>query len=315
MIRKILFIDSTHPLLVQKLKDAGFIVELDYESSKEEVIAKISSFFGVIIRSRFTIDKTFIDHASQLKFIGRVGAGMESIDVDYAKSKGIACISSPEGNRNAVGEHALGLLLALSNNIVKANSEVKAGVWSREANRGFELEGKTIAIIGYGNTGSAFAQKLSGFHANVIAYDKYKTGFSSDIVTEVTEEKLFELADVVSFHVPYNQETHYYFNTNYINKYIKSLYLLNTSRGKVVCIEDLVTCLRTKKIVGAALDVLEYEDTSLNNAPKELWSEGMNFLSQAPNVILTPHIAGWTNESNVKLSTIIADKVIYLFNK
>ncbi len=315
MKRKILFLDSTHPLLMQKFLDSGFEVDIDYQSPKEMVMSKISSYFGVIIRSRFIIDKTMIDHATQLKFIGRVGAGMENIDTDYAQLKGIICLNSPEGNRNAVGEHTLGLLLALSNHIVKANNEVKQGLWKREENRGFELENKTIAIIGYGNTGSAFAQKLSGFNANVIAYDKYKSGFSSAYVKEVNEEEIFKLADILSFHVPYNEETHYYFNQNYMDNFDKSVYLLNTSRGKVVNVDDLVACLKSKKVLGAALDVIEYEDVSLNNAPQELWTDGMNYLANASNVILTPHIAGWTLESNIKLSTIIADKVIEIFNK
>lgn len=312
-MNKILFIDSTHPMLSQRLESAGYLIDFDFISSKEEIANKISDYFGIIIRSRFKIDKPFIDAAANLRFIGRVGAGMENIDVAYAESKQIHCISSPEGNRDAVGEHTIGLLLALSNHIVKANNEVKNGLWLREENRGFELEGKTIAIIGYGNMGSAFAKRLSGFNANVIAYDKYKSGFSSDIVTEATMDEVYEKADILSFHVPYTEETHYLFNKKYINKFKKSLYLLNTSRGKVVCIDDLTDALKSSKVLGAGLDVLEYEDISLKNAPKEQWTESMHYLANASNVILTPHIAGWTKESNIKLSTIIADKVIDIF--
>ncbi len=314
-MNKILFIDSTHALLAERLKENGYEIEFDFTSTKEQIIDKIDAFFGVIIRSRFKIDRSFIDAATQLKFIGRVGAGMENIDVAYAESKKIHCISSPEGNRDAVGEHTLGLLLALSNNIVKANNEVKSGLWLREENRGFEIEGKTIGIIGYGNMGSAFARRLMGFNCKTIAYDKYKTGFTSEFVTEVSIEEIFEQTDILSFHVPYTEETHYIFNKKYIDKFKKSLYLLNTSRGKVVSIDDLADAIKNDRIKGAALDVLEYEDVSLKNSPKHEWSESMNYIANSPNVILTPHVAGWSFESNIKLSTIIADKVIDIFNK
>ena len=313
MSNKILFLDSTHPLLAQRLEEAGYIVEQDFTSTKDELISKISDYFGFIIRSRFKIDKAFIDAASNLKFIGRVGAGLENIDVEYANSKNIHCINSPEGNRDAVGEHTLGMLLCLANNIVKANNEVKDGLWHREPNRGFELKGKTIAIIGYGNMGSAFAQRLVGFNANVIAYDKYKSGYSSEFVIESTMYDVFNQADILSFHLPYNSETHFIFNNEYINQFKKSIYLLNTSRGKIVKTDDLVEGLQSKKVLGAALDVLEYETVSLNNTPKNEWTTSMNYLATAQNVILTPHIAGWTQESNIKLSTIIADKVIEIF--
>lgn len=315
MKQKILFIDSTHPMLVQRLQDAGYITEFDFESTKQEIEAKISSYFGVIIRSRFLIDAPFLDAASSLKFIGRVGAGMENIDVNYAISKNIQCINSPEGNRDAVGEHTLGLLLSLSNHIVKANNEVKNGIWLREENRGFEIKGKTIAIIGYGNMGSAFAQRLVGFEANVIGYDKYKSGFSSSFVKEVTMDEVFEQADIISLHLPYTKETHALFCEKYIQQFKKSVYLLNTSRGKIVKISDLVNALNSNVVLGAGLDVLEYENVSLKNAPKSSWTDDMYYLSRAQNVILTPHIAGWTNESNIKLSTIIADKVIDFFKK
>ncbi|MEI6348105.1 MAG: NAD(P)-dependent oxidoreductase [Bacteroidota bacterium] len=312
-MKKILFLDSTHPILSLRFEEAGYVVEHDYTSTKEEVMNKIMNYFGVIIRSRFIIDKPFIEASSQLKFIGRVGAGLENIDLEYASFKNIQCINSPEGNRDAVAEHTLGMLLCLANNIVKANNEVKNGLWLREANRGFEIKGKTIAIIGFGNMGSAFAQRLIGFEAKVIAYDKYKSNFSSAIVEECTMEKVFNEADIVSFHVPYNSETHFLFEKKYINQFRKSIYLLNTSRGKVVKTDDLVEALKQKKVLGAALDVLEYESVALNNKDKEQWSESMNFLAMAQNVILTPHIAGWTVESNIKLSTIIADKVTEIF--
>lgn len=312
-MKKILFLDSTHPILSLRFEEAGYVVEHDYTSTKEEVMNKIMNYFGVIIRSRFIIDKPFIEAGSQLKFIGRVGAGLENIDVEYASLRNIQCINSPEGNRDAVAEHTLGMLLCLANNIVKANNEVKDGLWLREANRGFEIKGKTIAIIGYGNMGSAFAQRLIGFEAKVIAYDKYKSNFSSAIVEECTMEKVFNEADIVSFHIPYNSGTHFLFEKKYINQFRKSIYLLNTSRGKVVKTDDLVVALKQKKVLGAALDVLEYESVALNNKEKEQWSESMSFLAMAQNVILTPHIAGWTVESNIKLSTIIADKITEIF--
>lgn len=259
------------------------------------------------------MDKEFIDKAKNLIFIGRVGSGLDSIDVEYANAKGIACLNSPEGNRDAVGEHVIGMLLALLNKICIANNEVKNGRWNREENRGLEIKGKTIGIIGYGNMGSAFAQKLKGFESNVIAYDKYKTNFGNDFVSEVSLEKIFEETDILSLHVPLTDETTYMVNDNFINSFKSKIYLINSSRGKVVNTDDLVNNLKNGKVLGAALDVIEYEETSFEKLVAGSWkleaNPSFNYLKNVDNVILTPHIAGWTFESKIKLSMVLADKI------
>ncbi len=310
----ILFLDSTHPILPEKLQKMGFTIDYDFSSSKEEIINKISNYQGVIIRSRLKLDKNILKPAKNLKFIGRVGSGLENIDTDYAHSKGIFCLNSPEGNRDSVGEHTLGLLLAITNNIVKSNNEVKNGFWFREENRGMEINGKTIAIIGYGNMGSAFVQRLSGFKANVIAYDKYKFGFGNKLVNETSMEEIFKTADIISFHIPYTEETHYLLNRDFLSKFEKNIIILNTSRGKIVNTDDLVDALKSKKVIAAGLDVIEYESTSLQNKPISYWSESMQYIANAENVILTPHIAGWSNESNIKLSEVLFDKIVQIIN-
>lgn len=314
---KILFLDTTHPSLKSKLERSGFLCEEDIFSSKAEIEKKISGYQGVVLRSRINIDKQFLDYFSkqtnQSLFIARVGAGMEHIDVEYAKTKNIICISSPEGNRNAVAEHELGMLLALLNNITKANNEVKEGKWLRESNRGTELEGKTIGIIGYGNTGSAFAKILRGFDVNIFAYDKYKKNFENDIVQESSVEEITEKADILSLHLPLTDETKYMVDNVFIEKFKKSIYLLNTSRGPIVETEALVAKLKSLKILGACLDVLEYEETSfeqvqllgLNSQP-----EALKYLRSCNNVILTPHIAGWSFQSTEKMAVILAERIL-----
>lgn len=311
----ILFVDSTHPRLPEMLSDAGFIV--DYEPDKItslNIKDIIINYDGIIIRSKVKIEKEIIDICPKLKFIGRVGAGLENIDVEYAESKGIKCFNSPEGNRDAVGEQALGMLLTLFNNIIKADLEVRKGIWLREENRGLEIKGKTVGIIGYGNMGSAFAQRLKGFEANVIAYDKYKYGYSNEYIKEETLENLFEQADILSMHVPLTEETHFMVNDSFISKFKKNIYIINTARGKVLKTEDLVKNMQSGKVLGAALDVLEYEKVSFEN----LLSDGnlpepFQYLINSKNVVLTPHIAGWTHESNIKLSEYLAKKIIKEF--
>lgn len=309
---KILHIDENHPLLIAQLQGAGFTNEEDYTSSKEEIEKKIAPYQGVVIRSRFIIDKTFMEAAKNLKFIARVGAGLESIDEDYAKKKKIKLIAAPEGNRNAVGEHTLGMLLSLFNNLNKADKEIKNGIWNREGNRGVELDGKTVGIIGYGNMGRAFAKKLKGFNCTVICYD-IKEGVENKNATQVSLQTLFDLTDVLSLHIPWTPLTHKMVDTAFISKFKKPFWLLNTARGKSVITKDVVSALKSGKILGAGLDVLEYEKMSFealfqNTMPKEFKE-----LIAMDNVLLSPHIAGWTIESKENLAETIAEKIIEKF--
>ena len=311
----VLFIDSTQPILKERLENAGFICDYLPNIPKEEVIKKIGNYEGVIIRSRIKLNKDILSKANRLKFIGRVGSGMENIDLEYTESKGIKCYNSPEGNRDAVGEHSLGMLLALFNRLCIANSEVKTGIWNREENRGFEIKGKTIGIIGYGNMGSAFAQKLQGFEARVIAYDKYKSGFGNENVSEVQLKDIFIESDVLSVHVPLTIETEFMINLGFIDKFKKPIYIINTARGKVIKTSDLVKQIKKGKVIGAALDVLEYEQSSFENIHQSNENKDFQFLTESDRVILSPHIAGWTHESDIKLATFLSDKIIADFGK
>ena len=304
---KILHIDSNHPTLISTLKNNGYINDLDISSSKEEIIKIIKNYDGLILRSRFKIDKDFIDNASNLKFIARVGSGLENIDCNYAKSKNIEVISSPEGNSNAVGEHAMGLLLSLLNNINTSSNQVKEGLWFREKNRGFEIEGKTVAILGMGNTGKSFAKKISSFNCKVFFYD-IDEKIKSKYAKKSSLDFLYKNADIVSLHLPHTINNIDLFNKEFIQKFDKPFWLINTSRGKIVNTADLVDALNEKKILGAGLDVIDIESSSFNNIEKEL-NPYFNELINLKNVIITPHIAGWTFESNVKLSQIIVDKI------
>ena len=319
---KILHLDSNHSLLLNQLKNLGFTNHEDYTSTKSEIESKISEYDGIIIRSRFTIDKQFLDAATNLKFIGRVGAGLENIDCDYAESKGITLFNAPEGNRNAVGEHALGMLLSLFNKLNKADKEVRQGKWLREANRGLELDGKTIGLIGYGNMGKAFAKKLRGFDVEVLCYD-IKDNVGDENAIQVSLSDLQEKANVLSLHTPQTELTINMVNSEFINSFKKPFWLINTARGKSVVTEDLVSALDSGKILGAGLDVLEYEKSSFENLfkveePKFRWMrkgkksnlpEAFEYLINADNVLLTPHVAGWTVESNIKLAQTIVDKI------
>ena len=304
---KILHIDSNHPTLISTLKNNGYINDLDISSSKEEIIKIIKDYDGLILRSRFKIDKDFIDNASNLKFIARVGSGLENIDCNYAKSKNIEVISSPEGNSNAVGEHAMGLLLSLLNNINTSSNQVKEGLWFREKNRGFEIEGKTVAIIGMGNTGKSFAKKISSFNCKVFFYD-IDEKIKSKYAKKSSLDFLYKNADIVSLHLPHTIKNTDLFNKDFIQKFDKPFWLINTSRGKIVNTPDLVDALNEKKILGAGLDVIDIESSSFNNIEKEL-NPYFNELINLKNVIITPHIAGSTFESNFKLSQIITDKI------
>jgi D-3-phosphoglycerate dehydrogenase len=309
---KILHLDTNHPLLINQLNDAGFINDEDYTSSKEIIASKISQYDGIVLRSRFTIDKQFLDAATNLKFIGRVGAGLENIDCEYAEKKGIILIAAPEGNRNAVGEHALGMLLSLFNKLNKADTEVRQGKWLREDNRGIELDGKTVGIIGYGNMGKAFAKKLQGFSVDVLCYD-IKPNVGDTNAEQVPLNIFCKQVDVVSLHTPQTPLTLNMVNTQFINEFKKPFWFVNTARGKSVVTKDLVAALKSGKILGAGLDVLEYEKASFEQLFTSDMPEAFHYLIQAKNVILSPHVAGWTLESKVKLAQTIVDKIIAKF--
>jgi D-3-phosphoglycerate dehydrogenase len=312
---KILHLDSNHPLLLKMLEKAGFINEENYKASKTEIEKIISNYDGIVIRSRFNIDAQFLNVAKNLKFIARVGAGLESIDTVHAEMKGIALIAAPEGNRNAVAEHSLGMLLSILNKLNKANGEVKNGLWNREANRGIELDRKTVGIIGYGNMGKAFAKKLQGFECEVLCFD-IKENVGDKNAKQVSLKELQQKADILSLHTPWTPETDKMVNAEFINSFSKSFWLINTARGKSVVTADLVSALKSGKILGAGLDVLEFEKLSFetlfdsDNLPNSLKE-----LFMMDNVILSPHVAGWTVESKEKLATVIAEKIIETFKK
>lgn len=312
---KILHIDSNHPLLWDQLEKAGFQNEADFTASKTEIESKIQNYHGIVIRSRFKIDREFIDKAANLQFIARVGAGLESIDCDYAESKNISLIAAPEGNRNAVGEHALGILLSLMNKLNRADKLVREGKWIREGNRGYELEGKTVGLIGYGNMGKSFAKKLRGFEVEVLCYD-ILPHVGDENAKQVALHELQSKADVLSLHIPWTPETDRMVNSDFINAFAKPFWFVNTSRGKNVVTDDLVAALESGKILGAGLDVLEYEKLSFENLFIDTEKpKAFEYLLQAENVLLTPHIAGWTFESHEKLAQVIADKIILKYEQ
>lgn len=309
----ILHADSNHPLLLRKLEEAGHHNIEAYNQSREEILENGHLYDGIVIRSRFDMDKDFLGQLPNLKFIARVGAGLESIDVDYAEERNISLFSAPEGNRNAVAEHALGMILSLFNKLNKADREVRQGLWHREANRGVELDGKIIGIIGYGNMGKAFSKKLRGFEVEVLCYD-IKPGVGDENARQVELAELQEKADVVSLHTPWTKETNQMVNASYINSFKKPFWLINTARGKSVVTADLVSALIEGKILGAGLDVLEYEKNSFENlfAEKKI-PEPLQELMFLENVIFSPHVAGWTIESHEKLATTIVNKILDKF--
>ncbi|AJR02983.1 2-hydroxyacid dehydrogenase [Siansivirga zeaxanthinifaciens] len=305
---KILHLDTNHELLINQLNALGFTNHEDYTSSKADIETKIKDYDGIILRSRFSIDKQFLDAASNLKFIGRVGAGLENIDCDYAQTKGITLIAAPEGNRNAVGEHALGMLLSLFNKLNKADSEVRQGKWLREANRGIELDGRTVGIIGYGNMGKAFAKKLRGFDVEVICYD-IKPNVGDQNAKQVSLQEFQERVEVVSLHTPQTPLTLGMIHSEFINAFKKPFWFINTARGKSVITKDLVDALASGKILGAGLDVLEYEKSSFEDMFTSTMPGPFQYLIQSHKVLLTPHVAGWTIESKEKLAQTIVDKI------
>ena len=311
---KILFIDTVHPVLENDLTGYGFSCDYFNNYAREDYEKIIQNYFGIIIRGKIELDKAILSKASKLRFIGRAGAGMENIDVEFAESKGIACLNAPEGNRDAVGEQTLAMLLMLMNHLRKADREVRDGIWIRAKNRGTEIKGKTVAIIGYGNMGSAFALRLSGFGCRVIAFDKYKFDYTDNFVEESDMKTVFAEADIISLHVPLTPETTFLVNDEYLNKFDKKIFVINTSRGKVLKTADLVKNIKSGKVLGAALDVLEYEKLSFEDIDKKSLPEDFQFLINSDNVVLSPHIAGWTHESHYKLAKVISEKVKATFD-
>lgn len=307
---KVLHLDENHEILATMLANAGFTNHYDYTSSRSAILKTIDTYDGIVIRSRFPLDKEFLDTASHLKFIGRVGAGLENIDLEVAASHNITCYNAAQGNSNAVGEHAMGMLLSLFNHLNRCDSEVRSGLWRREENRGIELEGKTVGIIGHGNMGSSLSRKLTGFNCTTICYD-IKDGVGNTFATQVSLQEFQERCDVVSLHVPQTPETLYMINAAFVNAFKKPFYFINTARGKSVRTADLVDALKSGKVLGAGLDVLEYEKSSFTSLFNDTTMPvALQDLLKMENVLLSPHVAGWTAESKVKLAQVIAQKII-----
>ena len=307
---KILQLDKNHPLISEQLTAKGFVVEEDHTSTYDEVLEKISDYEGIIIRSRIPLDENFLTKASHLKFIARVGAGMENIDLKIADKLNIKLINSPEGNRDSVAEHVVGMLLILMNRLFIASNEVKNGIWKREENRGDELLGKTFGIIGYGNMGKATAKRLSGFGVEVIFHD-ILPNLSDEFATQVSLAELQKRADILSLHIPLTDETNYLIDESFISKMAKNFYFINTARGKNLKTKALVEAIENGKILGACLDVLEFEKASFENL--EIENQDLTYLLDSEKVIVTPHIAGWTSQSKEKLAQVIVDKIFMDF--
>jgi D-3-phosphoglycerate dehydrogenase / 2-oxoglutarate reductase len=313
MKKRVLFVDSVHPRCQELLEKEGFECLLDFDKSEKEILSSIRECEAIVIRSKFKITAEIISAARNLKCIARAGAGMENIDVGAAALKGIRCVHAPEGNMDAVAEHATGMLLSLLNNLNRADQQVRNGTWDREGNRGIELKGKTLGIIGYGNMGSAFAERLKSFGVRILVYDKYKKGFGGTDIIESSMEELFEGCDVVSLHVPLTDETRGLVNSEWIGRFKKPVYILNTARGKCLNTADLVEQMKSGKVAGACLDVLEYEAVSFEKMEAASLPEAFQYLVKSDRVILSPHIAGWTKESNIKIAEILASRIIAAF--
>ena len=310
---KVFFIDKVHPVLQERLVRNGFDCIDATHFSMDDLMTCKNEVQGIVIRARFFLNAEFLSNFPNLSFIARSGSGLENIDAAYCKAHKIQLFNSPEGNRNAVAEHALGMLLALMNKLCKANEQINRGIWKREENRGEELDGKTVGIIGYGNNGAAFAKKLRGFDVKVLAYDKFKYGFGDAFVQESTLEAIFNSADIISLHIPQNKETIAYVNESFINSFKKPFYLLNLSRGKIVHTDSLITALESNKIKAAGLDVLEYESKDFESIFANQLPAAFQYLLTSDRVLLSPHVGGWTKESYFKLSDVLADKIISFY--
>ena len=307
-MERILITDAVHPLLIEKFRGLGYEVDYQPDILYEEVKDIIDQYVGLIINSKILVDKEFIDKSTKLIFIGRLGSGMEIINQVYAKEKGIAVFNSPEGNRNAVAEHAFAMLLALNNHLIQADKEVKAGIWNREENRGFELEGKTIGIIGYGHTGKSFSAKFCGWNTKLLVHDKYLNSFTDLNLNlhEASKEQIIAEADIISLHLPLTVETLHYVNEEFLSRMKKNAVLINTSRGKIINTKDLVKILDEGHLRGVCLDVFENENPKIyTGEEKKLYAQLLNF----KNIIATPHVAGWTFESKEKLSMVLFEKI------
>lgn len=310
---KVFFIDKVHPVLQERLVRNGFDCIDATHFSMDDLLQRKNEVQGIVIRARFFLNTEFLSNFPNLSFIARSGSGLENIDAAYCKAHHIQLFNSPEGNRNAVAEHALGMLLALMNKLCKANEQINRGIWKREENRGEELDGKTVGIIGYGNNGAAFAKKLRGFDVKVLAYDKFKQGFGDAFVQESTLEAIFNTADVLSLHIPQNKETVAFVNEAFINSFKKPFYLLNLSRGKIVHTDSLIKALESNKIKAAGLDVLEYESKDFESIFANQLPAAFQYLLDSDRVLLSPHVGGWTKESYFKLSDVLADKIISFY--
>ena len=304
MKNNILIVDDIHPVFIEMAQAKGYECNYQPKITAAEAFEVIGDYAGLVIRSKFNVNKQVIDAAKQLRFVCRAGAGMDNIDEAYAAEKNIALINAPEGNMDAVGEHAVGLLLSLMNNFNRADAQIRAGSWQREANRGYELKGRTVGIIGYGFMGKSFAKKLSGFGVNVIAYDKYKTGFSDAFAREVSMEEIVKHSDVLSLHIPLTAETNELVNEEYLFHFKKPFFFINTSRGKTAQVRAVLNAIKQGKILGAGLDVLEVE--KFPSLAEQEWFEE---LKQSGKVLLTPHVAGWTFESYRKISEVMGEKL------
>lgn len=313
--RKIMLIDAPHPVLLERLQTLGYDCQPMYEESREELQARLPEFYGIVMRSRISIDPAFLDAAGRLAFIAREGVGTEHIDVDYAGKKDIRVLTSPEGSRDTVAEHALGMLLMLMNNLHRADRQVRRGEWIREGNRGVEIKGKTVGILGYGNMGTALAQRLKGFGCRVIAHDKYRENYADENAGAVSLEVLWRESDILSIHIPYSDSNHHFIDGAFLDRFQKPVYLVNTARGLVLRTADLVERLRNGQVRGAALDVLEYEETSFNKLQFDELPEPFQYLRRVDNVVLSPHIAGWSFESKEGHGRVLAEKIEREFGK
>lgn len=311
--KKVLFVDHTHPVLPERLTQLGYTCIFETTADAEKISLLAGTCFGVVIRSRLALDKAFFESASNLKFVARDGVGTEHIDLDAAAAAGVKVFTAPEGSRDTVGEHSIGLLLSLMNNLSRADAQVRRGEWIREGNRGVEIKGKTVAVLGYGNMGTAFARKMSGFDATVITWDRYKSDYGDLWAREVSREEMFERADILSIHIPYDEANHYYINADFLNSFHKPIYLVNTARGKVLHTADLVAALQSGKVLGAALDVIEYETRSFVSLNPADLPEPFQYLRQADNVVLSPHIAGWSFEARESQAAVLGAKIAAAF--